>query len=358
VLMMVASLLMPLFAITGWQLYLDRRAKKGYHPERFLGEDAKPFADLIHPHDREWVWRTVQEALEAHNPFQLEYRLRTAEGREKWVWEQGCGVYDEAGTLRFLEGYIADITDRKLGEQSARERYAEVAHALRVSSIGEIAGSIAHELNQPLAAINNYCNGSVMMMDRGNLSEEQTAEAFRRISVQAERAGQILHRVNRFVRKEETAHQVFDLHDMVRSAMDLIAMELRQAKVDVQLDLDARDSRVCVDSVQIEQVLVNLCRNAQEAMASTPADRRKLRIRTESRAGEVETIVFDRGCGCPPEVLNRLFEPFYSSKPQGMGLGLPICKSIIEAHGGRVWATPNSEGGMALHFILPTHKGE
>jgi C4-dicarboxylate-specific signal transduction histidine kinase len=266
-------------------------------------------------------------------------------------------VYDEDGTLRFLEGYITDITTRKQDEQIARERYAELAHALRVSSIGEIAGSIAHELNQPLSAIVNFCQGALMRIDRGTLASDQMNDTFHRISLQAERAGQILHRVNRFVRKEEPARRVVDLHELVNSALDLVASELQLARVSVHRELNAKASTVYVDGIQIEQVLVNLCRNAQEAMSATPPEDSRLTIRTESRAGEVETVVIDSGCGCPPEVQHRLFEPFFSSKPQGMGLGLSICKSIIEAHGGRAWATSNTDGGMALHFTLPLLRG-
>jgi len=241
-----------------------------------------------------------------------------------------------------------------LAEAQARQHQAEVAHAARLNTLGGMAAGLAHELNQPLAAVVSYARGCVRRIEAGDLPKEALLEILEEISAQALRAGEILRRIRDFLRGESRRESV-DLNDVVRRALRFADAEARRADIRLELELSSQALPTEVDPIQIEQVVLNLVQNGFEVMASNNGDERVLGIRTR-RVGDdtVEVAVSDTGAGVSSDAATRLFDPFFSTKPDGLGLGLSISRSIVEAHGGRLWALPNPPRGTVFRFTLRT----
>jgi two-component system sensor kinase FixL len=218
--------------------------------------------------------------------------------------------------------------------------------------MGEMASTLAHELNQPLTAVASYLNGCRRLLDGKTEPESvMVREAIERAADQALRAGQIIRRMRQFVSRGESERQVEGLSKLIEEASALALVGIRETGVRVRYDLDRRARFVVVDKVQIQQVILNLMRNAIEAMQET--ERRELLVATSVRPGEmVEISVTDTGPGIAPEVAHRLFQPFVTTKPHGMGVGLSISRTIVEAHGGRLWVEPNPEGGTIFRLTV------
>jgi C4-dicarboxylate-specific signal transduction histidine kinase len=218
-----------------------------------------------------------------------------------------------------------------------------------------MAAGLAHELNQPLAAVVSYARGCARRLEAGDLPKAALLEVLEEISAQALRAGEVLRRIRDFLRGVSRREEV-DLNDLVRRALRFAEGEARRTDVRLELELASEALRIEVDPIQIEQVILNLVQNGFEVMASNDGRERVLSIATRRLAPDtVEVAVRDTGTGMSPEVASRLFDPFFSTKPDGLGLGLTISRTIVEAHGGRLWASPNGNGrGSALHFTLRT----
>lgn len=262
-------------------------------------------------------------------------------------------------TIRWVDGRTVslhranDITERKQAEEHARRQQDKLQMTSRLISVGEMATTLAHELNQPLAAIANYTMGCVRRLKSGSWNTPELLEALDKTAVQAERAGRIIQRVRSFVARREPAFTHCDIHSVIRGVVALMEIEAESSGVTVEVDLASALPAVRADPVMIEQVLLNLVRNAIEAMGET-AGVRRLEIRSSLGGGRtVEVAVSDSGHGLPSDFDEKLATPFYTTKPNGMGLGLHICRSIIEAHAGRLWAANNAEGGATLRFALP-----
>jgi C4-dicarboxylate-specific signal transduction histidine kinase len=225
----------------------------------------------------------------------------------------------------------------------------------RLVTVGEMATTIAHELNQPLAAITNYSMGCVRRLRSGNWREAELIDAMEKGAAQAERASKVIQRVRSFVSRRAPNLVSCDINEVITGVGSMISVEARQRGASVTLDLSHVIPYVHADPVLMEQVILNLARNAIEAMEDNSADERQVTIR--SRAYEEETVeieVSDHGRGIDPQLEGNLFTPFFSTKPHGTGLGLHICRSIVEAHGGHVWLTRNAEKGVTFHFSLTT----
>lgn len=220
--------------------------------------------------------------------------------------------------------------------------------------MGEMASSLAHELNQPFCAIVNFTEACVELVQRDRHDREQLSQTLSEVARQAERAGEVIRRLRNFVKRREPERRPMDINGVVREVVAFTNVEARQDEVRVRVKLAKRLPSVFADSIQIEQVLVNLVRNACEAMRQGGAAMRTLTIETVRRRGAVEVGVTDTGPGIPEEIHERLFEPFFTTKPNGMGMGLSISRSILEAHDGRLWATSNRKRETTFHFTLPT----
>jgi two-component system, LuxR family, sensor kinase FixL len=260
-----------------------------------------------------------------------------------------------SGDKRIFTGFIRDLTERQETLLRLQDLQSELAHVGRVSEMGTLASSLAHELNQPLTAVATYCESARDLLgdDPGSETLEMIREAMDEAAKQAVRAGQIVRRLRDFMSHGETERQVESLQRLINEANALALVGTREYGIDVHLSLDPAADLVFVDRIQVQQVVINLIRNAIDAMVDTPV--RSLSIRTKrDREGFVEVSIEDTGSGISDTVASQLFQPFVTSKQNGMGIGLSICRTIVQAHGGRIWAEPGRTQGTAFHFTLPT----
>lgn len=268
-------------------------------------------------------------------------------------------IRDEHGKVTGAVVVFRDITERKKAAEEARQHQIELAHVSRLSTMGEMASGIAHELNQPLSAISNYTRGSIRMLQGDKVEgHEQIIDVMERVASQAERAGEIIRQLRRFIRKEEPESKLVDLNRLIRELVAFLQPELRKANVQLRLQLFEGMPPLWAHDIQLEQVLLNLTRNAIEAMQDVPADQRRLLIRTSIGEGGVEVVVEDSGHGISEALRETIFDPFVTTKEQGMGLGLSISRGIIEAHGGQLLLDHASGRGTRLRIVLPLDQGD
>lgn len=257
------------------------------------------------------------------------------------------------GERHYFTGFIRDLTDQQLTEIRMKELQSEVAHMSRYTALGEMASTLAHEINQPLTAISNYLRGSQRLLDRlDNDTTPMLRDALGKAADQALRAGHIIRRLREFVTRGESDRRIESLSKVIEDASSLALVGVREAGISVSFRLDPAADLVLADRIQVQQVLVNLIRNAMEVMIETPNERR-LEIATAVSADDlVEISVSDTGAGLAPEVERQLFQPFVTTKQKGMGLGLSICRTIVESHGGKIWVEPRPGGGTVFRFTL------
>lgn len=251
---------------------------------------------------------------------------------------------------RFFTGFVRDLTDRQESEARLEQLQAEVVHISRLSAMGEMASALAHELNQPLSAIANYLNGARRMMERENTSDRRVIDAVQKAAEQAIRAGDIIRRLRDFLARGEGERSVESLAKIVHEACGLALVGAKESNVQVRYEMDPHLDRVVVDRIQIQQVLVNLVRNALDAMEGQP--RRMLTVSTFIEGDMAVVSVADTGSGVDEVAAQRLFQPFVTTKPEGMGVGLSISRTIVESHGGRIWTEPNPGGGAIFRFSV------
>jgi len=243
--------------------------------------------------------------------------------------------------------------ERARAEERAQRQLSQLAHVARLATMGELASGLAHELNQPLCAIVNFVEASLELARADGAGTKELRGALAEVARQAQRAGEVIRRLREFVRRREPEREPIDLNSAVREVVALTAPEARNRGVRVRLRLGARLPRVLADTIQVQQVLVNLVRNGFDALHSAEARKRVLTIQTVRRDKMVELAVADCGLGLAAEQQERLFEPFFSTKPDGMGMGLSISRSILEALDGQIWAEPNRAGGATFRLTLP-----
>jgi two-component system sensor kinase FixL len=253
---------------------------------------------------------------------------------------------------RYFTGFVRDLTERQQTEHRMQELQTELVHVSRLTALGEMASALAHEINQPLSAIANYLKGSILLLDRAAVPVNKVRDAIERASMEALRAGEIIRRLRTFVSRGETERAPESLSKLIEEASALALVGAKQQGVRVAMNFDPSADRVVVDKVQIQQVVLNLIRNAVDSMAG--GDRRELKVSTRrDDEGRALVAVRDTGAGIGAEALERLFQPFFTTKQEGLGVGLSISRTIIEAHGGHLRACNLDEGGAEFEFTLP-----
>lgn len=341
---------------TGEVNYSDRWVTMlGYKPGE-LAPHYLTWETLVHPDDKPRVLAVLREHHEGRDPYyEVEHRLRCKNGEWKWVLASGRVVErDDSGRPVRMTGTHLDISDRKSAEEMARQHHEQMAHVSRVSTVGEMASGLAHELAQPLSAILYYARGCLARVGSGAWGLTETREALQKIATQAERAAEFIRRIKAFVRNTAPVRGPADVNTIVRDALTLAEPLARQNHVTLELDLTPNLPSVVVDSIQIEQVVLNLIRNGVEAMRDLPPHRRRLRITTRRESdGFLHVSVTDTGPGLRAEVAARVFEPFFTTKPGGTGLGLSISRSIVEAHEGTLQVVAAEPQGTRVEFTLP-----
>ena len=320
---------------------LSRQAITGRTLQEVLGFEAW---ERIRPH--------VDAAL-AGSLVTFEADLVCAGGGIRHLQASYVPDRDPAGAVRGFLALVIDRTERREAEARIERERAELAHIARVTTLGELASSIAHELSQPLAAILNNAQAAQRLLAAQPPALGEASAALADIAQDARRAGEVMGHLRSMLRKSGPERERLDLNEIAESAIALLRHEARQRDAAVRLRLAPRLPAVMGDRIQLQQVVMNLVLNALDAVADQPAQRRHVRIDTRAEAGAVWLTVRDRGPGVPAERLARLFERFYTTKPNGLGMGLVICRSIVEAHGGRLSARRIRGGGLALHCHLP-----
>ncbi len=340
--------------ITSWNRGAEHMF--GYTVDEALG---KHMWRLCREERRDILEREVMLPLRERGTHELEIELQRKSGEMFPAHLSMTLLTDDRGVPSRLIGYCVDITERNRVEEAMRQHQAQLAHVSRVSVMGQMAAGLAHELNQPLTAIVSYTRGCAHRIRSRSGRATKLREAMEEAAAQAERAADIIRSLRTMIGKGEPRRDWKDVNALVHQVLPFAEAETHLHGVAVRLELTPHLPRVQVDGIQIEQVILNLVRNAVDAMQETASERRTLIISTAKSAGDrVEVAVRDAGRGFPPEIASHIFEPFFTTKSNGLGMGLSISRSIIEAHGGNLWASANADGGTTFHFTLPAGEGK
>jgi len=312
----------------------------------------------IHPEDLPRVTEKWSRDMTAGEPSEDEMRLRRADGEYRWFLIRTVPLLDEQGNILKWYGTSTDIEDRKRAEEALRETQAVLARVTCATVAGELTASIAHEVNQPLGAVVTNAGAALRWLDgeRPNLDEARIA--LQRIVRDGNRAGEVVARIRALLKDGTPIKTQFDLSEIIAEIVALTEAEAERRHVSMQTRLASNLPRLTADRVQLQQVLMNLMMNALDAMGEVIDRPRILTIRVDTDSvNTVRVAVQDTGIGVDRDQSEHLFQAFFTTKPHGLGLGLPITRSIIEAHGGRLWMTPNDGPGVTFQFTLPVQSG-
>jgi PAS domain S-box-containing protein len=307
----------------------------------------------VHPEDLARFMDEWKAALTEGKPLETEARLRRSDGEYRWLLIRAVPLRDETGKIVKWYGASADIEDRKRAEEALSKSQAELAHVTRVTTMGELAASIAHEVNQPLSAIMNNGSACLRWLNGAAPNFDEAREAARRVIRDGNRAGEVITRIRALLRKTDTEKARLDISQTIQEVVRLTRNEAARKGVAIRMELAADLPLVLGDRVQLQQVILNLVMNGIEAMASVTGRPRELLICSRQHETDKALVaVRDSGVGLDGQDLKRIFDAFYSTKSQGLGMGLAISRSIVEDHGGQLWAVPNEGPGATFQFTL------
>ena len=317
------------------------------------------FISSVQPDDGNRLRQAISDAIHKGQDYDSEYRLVLADGIVRWMAARGNVQFDANGNPARVLGVSIDITARKQAELEAKQRRDELSHLSRVALVGELSASIAHELNQPLAGILTNAGAGEFLIDHGDADLKEIRELLADISADARRASDVVRDIRGMIKKEQVIRRRINLNDVVTNVVRIIGSDALLHGCELKTSLEAALPMVEADPVQIQQVLINLIMNAFDAMRDTPISKRRIEIITRENGHEaVDISVRDYGSGISEEMKNRIFEQFFTTKPEGLGMGLAIVRSIVEAHAGALDAE-NAEGeGTRFHFTLPISAGD
>ena len=337
---------------------LRLRALLGVSVDIALGQRVD---DLVGPALAASINAADQDVMASGIAATVEDEIKAADGTRRVLVSTKAPWRDDDGRILGIVGVSRDISERRRAQQKLRQTQAELFHVGRVNAMGAMAAALAHELNQPLTATMNYAEASLMLLGGGDQVEvaalPDIREAMSGAAAEALRAGLIVRRLREFIGRGDSEKRVIDLNQVVQESTALALAGSASEGIELRVQTATELPKLFADHVQIQQVIVNLVRNAAEAMAGQASA--ELNVTTALTAeGMVEVVVADRGQGISPDVIDRLFEPFATTKRDGMGMGLSICRSIIEEHGGRLEAHGRPGGGTIFRFVLPHHASD
>ncbi len=321
----------------------------GFAADEAIG---RRFDEFIHPDDLAEVMASFRRSL-AGAVEPIEFRLPTKTDGMRWARTLSRRVQRPDGGME-LRGVLTDITERRQAEDLARRQQAELAHVQRVATIGEMTAQVAHEINQPLAAIVNFADGLALRLREREIDRSAMPEVAAQVAAEGRRAAEVIRRLREFVRKGAIQSEPSDVNRLVREVAGLLEPEARRQGIAIRLHLDDGLGQISLDRIQIQQVVMNLLRNGLDALAA--AGERLLTVETSpTGARDVLVAVRDTGVGLPADAEDgQIFDAFFTTKPDGLGIGLTISRSIVEAHGGRLWAEPNPDRGATFYVSLPS----
>ena len=335
-------------------LWATKRAKEtfGFPPDTKLTLDR--FLACLHPEDRPLVEATIAESITRRQNFESRFRIQRPDGEMRWVDVRGEVTFAEEGKPISMTGVVADITERRQAKLEMQELRDELTHSGRVTLLGQLASALAHELSQPLGAILRNAEAAELMLQEPCLDVQELRAIVADIRDDDRRAGNVINRLRSLLKRGCLDPKPINLETVITDVVALVRNEATARAVKLEVAVPLGLPMVLGDRVHLQQVLLNLIVNAMDALNESPAERRRININVScADADTVEISVSDFGSGVSAEILKRLFEPFFSTKANGMGMGLPMSKTIIEAHHGRIWAENHPEGGAVLRFTLP-----
>ena len=307
----------------------------------------------IHSNDSPTASAALASAIARAIPLDVEFRVQDGD-EVRWISVQARPVAGDDGKPTAMSGAFGDVTSRKLAEAEADVQQQEIAHLMRVSMLGELSGGLAHELTQPLTAILSNAQAGKLLLAKGNKSLSEIGNIFDDIIAEDERAGEVIHRLRSMLKKGDVKHETIDMNDLIASTLRLLHSELIDRRMSVSFDNAASLPAVHGDPVQLQQTLLNLLMNAMDATENVPPARRTISVSTATTDdGGVQVKIYDRGTGLPPLREHEVFQPFFTTKKRGLGLGLSICTSIVKLHGGALSLQNNVREGASAVFRLP-----
>jgi PAS domain S-box-containing protein len=334
--------------------FISKEAERvlGYPVERWLSEPTF-WKDHVHPEDREWALQYCQTATAEKRNHQFEHRMIAADGSVVWLRDL-VTVVVEGDRVTRVRGLMVDLTNRKKAEEALRQARADLAYVSRVTTMGELTASLAHEVNQPIAAAVTNANTCLRWLTRDHPDVEEARAAATRIVKDGTRAGEIISRTRLLFEKGTPQHDLVDVNEVIGEMIVLLRGETTRYSISVRTELAADLPQVMGDRVQLQQVMMNLIMNSIDAMKDADGTR-ELAIKSQrTENDQVLVSVSDTGVGLPPQQADQVFSAFFTTKPHGTGMGLRISRSIIESHGGRLWAADNLPRGASFRFTLPT----
>jgi signal transduction histidine kinase len=318
--------------------------------------DFKQFLQSLHPDDREPLSHAVANSMNGSGDFKSEYRLLRSDGAVVWMAGRGRMEFDAAGRPVLMRGVSVDITHRKQAEMELQRQREELAHLSRVTMLGELSATLAHELSQPLGAILRNAEAAEIFLQHPSPDLEELRSIVTDIRKDDERAGAVINRMRAMLKRREVEHSRLNLNLLVAEAISLVRSTADARRVQLVFEPDPALSFLSGDRIQLQQVLLNLLLNAMDAVEGAAPESRQVILGLKQAGRQVEVTVRDRGHGIPADELPRLFEPFFTTKSNGLGLGLAISSTIVAAHGGQIRAENNSTGGATFSFRLPLNR--
>jgi C4-dicarboxylate-specific signal transduction histidine kinase len=298
------------------------------------------------------VSRTIERASRDRKDFDFGHRLLMPDGSVKHIHVVAHAIGDASGNIEFI-GTVMDVTERKRAEDSLRQTQTELAHANRVTTMGELTASVAHEVNQPIAAAVTNANTCLRWLTRDHPDVEEARAAAMRIVKDGTRAGEIINRIRLLFTKGTQQRELIDIEEVIRGMIVLLRDEAIQYKISFRAELAAGMPQILGDRVQLQQVMLNLIMNSIEAMKDADGKRELIIKARRTENDQLLVSVSDTGVGLPEQQADQIFNAFFTTKRQGIGMGLSISRSIVESHGGRLWAEKNAGGGAIFLFSLP-----
>jgi len=317
----------------------------------------KAFLEVVYPNDRERIHQAVNLSRQSKEEVSVEYRIIRPDGNVRWMKSRGRIHLGDSKESNILMGVSIDITDTKRSEEEIFRLRAEYTHIARVSAMGELAASLAHELKQPLAAIRSNAQAALRFLTGNNPDLDELHEVLKDIIADNRRADDVIGKLRTLMRKSKPQIKALDMKELLQDTLSLLAGYEAMRKVSLHMELDEALPPIAGDRVQIQQVILNLILNSTEALMNIKEQLRLIAIRAYPQNSRMVLLsVRDNGPGIDPQAMPHLFEAFYTTKQEGLGMGLAISRSIVEDHGGRLWAENNLDGGAIFYFTIPIAK--
>jgi signal transduction histidine kinase len=330
------------------------RSLFGFNPTQRI--DFDDVLMRIHPDDQHMVMHALTYAPGNTNDYSMEFRIELPDSNPRWISSRGSFELDQTRRAIFSRGISYDITARKQVEFDLQQKKMEIMHLSRVTMLGELSGALAHELSQPLTSILSNAQAAQRYLNKDHPDLDEVRAILQDIVDEDKRAGEVILRLRDLLSPGKKQSQVVDITHLIAEVGKLLRNDLLNQGVELQIENMSTLTETYADAIQLQQVLINLIMNACDAMAAVAHDERKITIRIrQNNANHVHISVIDRGTGIHPDQLEKIFDAFYTTKARGMGLGLSICRNIVQANGGRLWAENVPGGGATFHFYVPQH---